>query len=155
MYYFNTVDEFKALMPSLFTSVELSSVGYNNYTDTDLEVILERSEGYIDNLRYLGSFVEDYQAHAFPRKFGTGYVVEKSDERVLKALCLIAFDYLKASNDDSVERTTLIRQGVKSISTAGVSESYGDLSEVESNKVSKHYESYLGFCLFNRVFAPK
>jgi hypothetical protein len=46
-------------------------------------------------------------------------------------------------------RADLIRQGVKSITTAGVSESYGSLSEIK--EVSDNYVKYLGFCLLKRV----
>lgn len=151
MYYFENISEFKALMPSLFTSDELSGIGYSSYTDDDLKVILGRSEGYIDNLRYVGSFVEEYQLHAFPRKLHTGYVVSKNDERVLKALCMVAFDYITAESSSSDSRETYIRQGVKSISTGGVSESYGTISEVENSKVSSNYAKYLGFCLFKGI----
>lgn len=155
MYYFENIDDFKTLLPSLFTSGELSAYGYSNYTDEDLEVILGRSEDYIDSLRYIGRFAEDYQIHAFPRQLGTGYVVEKSDERVLKALCMVAFDYIRALSMGNSQKEARIRSGVKSISTGGVSESYGTISEIENSKVSSNYAKYLGFCLFNKVLTPK
>lgn len=148
MFYFEDIEDYKALLPSLFTSDELSAVGYSDYTSTDLEVILGRSEGFIDGLRYKGRFVEDYQAHAFPRELNTGYVVEKNDERVLKALCMVSYDLM--ANDKPNSREDLIKQGVKSITTAGVSESYGSYEDVERNKISQNYAKYLGFCLFKK-----
>ena len=149
MYYFENINELKSLLPSLFTSDELSKVGYGDYTDSDLEVILGRSEGFLDTLRYRGSFSEEYQAHAFPRKLDTGYVVEKNDVRVLKGLCSIFYDYLLA-NTSNGSREELIRQGVKSISTAGVSESYGSYAEIEKSKISLNYQKYLDFVLFKK-----
>jgi hypothetical protein len=143
-----SVEELKALMPLVFTPGELSRVGWSDYTSEDMNAILERSEGFIDGLRYKGCFVEDYQYHAFPRKLNTGYVVDYKDERIQKALCCIVYDLLKVLNTGDT-RADLIRQGVKSITTAGVSESYGSLSEIK--EVSDNYVKYLGFCLLKRV----
>lgn len=146
--YYLTVEELTALLPSVFTSNELLGVGLGDLTPGDIEAILGRSEDYLDSLRYRGEFLEDYQGHAFPRKLNTGFVVDKNDSRVLKALCHIFYDLLKSSSNGS-NRTDLIRQGVKSISVAGVSESYGSLSEIKD--VSENYVKYLGFCLFKKV----
>ena len=146
--YYLTVDELNALLPSVFTSNELLGVGLGDLTPGDIEAILGRSEDYLDSLRYRGEFLEDYQGHAFPRKLNTGFVVEKNDTRVLKALCYIFYDLLKSSSNDS-NRTDLIRQGVKSITTADASESYGSLNEIK--EISDNYVRYLGFCLFRGV----
>ena len=146
--YYMTVDELKAILPSVFTSNELLGIGWSNYTPEDLEAILGRSEVFIDELKYKGQYKEKNQQHKFPRVLGTGYVVEKDDERVQKALCCVVYDYLKVLSTGDT-RAYLIRQGVKSISTGGVSESYGSLSEVK--EVSDNYVKYLGFCLFNGV----
>lgn len=148
--YYMTVEELTALLPSIFTSNELLMAGVDTFTPEDLKAILGQSEVFLDSLRYKGCFVEDYQSHAFPRKLGVGYTIEKNDERVQKALCCIAYDFMKQSALGS-SRLDLIRQGVKSISTAGVSESYGDISEIEKNKISDNYVKYLGFCLFKGV----
>lgn len=144
--YYMTVDELKAILPSVFTSNELLDIGLGNLTPGDIEVILARSEDFIDNLRYKGEFLEKYQSHAFPRKLNTGYVVNKSDDRVQKALCSIFYDILKSKGNS---RKDLIKQGVKSISVAGVSESYGSIDEIK--EVSDNYVKYLGFCLFNGI----
>ena len=144
--YYMTVDELMALLPSVFTSNELLRAGLSNLTPEDINAILGRSEVFLDSLRYKGCFVEDYQSHAFPRKLGTGYVIEKNDERVQKALCCIFFDLLNSSKSTREER---IRHCIKSISTGGVSESYGTLDEVK--EVSENYVKYLGFCLFKGV----
>ena len=146
--YYLTVDELKAIMPSVFTSNELLGIGWSDYTPEDLEAILGRSEVFIDELKYKGRFKESYQQHAFPRVLGTGYVVEKDDERVKKALCCVVYDLLKGLSIGST-RADLIRQGVKSITTPEVTESYGSLSEVK--EVSDNYVKYLGFCLFNGI----
>lgn len=146
--FYMTVDELKALMPLVFTPGELLSIGWSDYTPEDLSAILERSEGFIDGLRYKGCYVEHYQLHAFPRELNTGYVVNEKDERVQKALCCIVYDLLKGLSTDST-RADLIRQGVKSISTGGVSESYGSISDLK--EVSMNYVKYLGFCLFKKV----
>lgn len=146
--YYMTVDELKAIMPSVFTSNELLGIGWCDYTPEDLEAILGRSEVFIDELKYKGRFKESYQQHAFPRVLGTGYVVEKEDERLKKALCCVVYDFLKVLSTGDT-RADLIRQGVKSISTGGVSESYGSLSDVK--EVSDNYVKYLGFCLFNGI----
>lgn len=147
MYYLN-VEELTALLPSVFTSNELLGAGWSNYTHEDLKAILGRAEVILDQLRYKGSYLENYQHHAFPRKLNTGYVVDYKDERVQKAICCIVFDMLKGLSAGST-RADLIRQGVKSISTGGVSESYGSLSDVK--EVSDNYVKYLGFCLFNGI----
>jgi hypothetical protein len=55
---------------------------------------------------------------------------------------------MKGQSTDNT-RADLIRQGVKSISTGGVSESYGSISELR--EISDNYEKYLGFCLFKKV----
>ena len=144
--YYMTVDELMALMPSVFTSNELNTIGWSDLSPEDLEAILGRSEGFIDSLRYKGQFKEQYQLHAFPRKLNTGYVVEKDDERIKKALCYVVYDTLKSLGNT---RADLIRQGVKSISTGGVSESYGSISEIK--EVSTNYVKYLGFCLFKSI----
>lgn len=144
--YYMTVEELNALLPSVFTSNELLRAGLGSLTPEDINAILGRSEVFLDGLRYKGRFVEDYQSHAFPRKLGTGYVIEKDDERVQKALCCIFFDLLSSMKSARADR---IRQGVKSISTGGVSESYGTLDEVK--EVSENYVKYLGFCLFKGV----
>lgn len=146
--YYMSVEELNTLMPLVFTSGELSRVGWSDYTSEDLNAILERSEGFIDGLRYKGCFVEDYQCHAFPRKLNTGYVVDYKDERIKKALCCIVYDLIKDLSTGGT-RADLIRQGVKSISTGGVSESYGSLSELQ--EVSTNYAKYLGFCLFKGI----
>ena len=88
------VDELKAIMPSVFTSNELLGIGWSDYTPEDLEAILGRSEVFIDELKYKGRFKESYQQHAFPRVLGTGYVVEKEDERLKKALLQAAAQLL-------------------------------------------------------------
>lgn len=146
--YYMTVEDLTALMPSVFTRNELLSIGWSNYTPEDLKSILGRSEGFIDNLKYKGKFKEKYQPHAFPRTLDTGYVIEKNDERILKALCCVVYDFLKYDNLGS-SRIDLIKQGVKSISTGGVSESYGDIKDIKI--ISDNYVKYLGFCLFNGV----
>ena len=146
--YYMTVDELMALLPSVFTSNELLRAGLSNLTPDDIKAILGRSEGILDHLRFKGQFVEEYQAHAFPRKLGTGYVIEKNDERVQKGLVCIFYDLLKGSYANG-SREERIRQGIKSISTGGVSESYGTLEEVK--EVSENYVKYLGFCLFKGV----
>lgn len=148
--FYMTVEELMALLPSVFTQGELESVGYSSYTHEDLKVILGRSEGFLDELKYKGRFKEINQRHSFPRVLSTGYVVEKEDERVQKALCCIVYDILK-SKSLGRSRLDLIRQGVKSISTGGVSESYGSLSEIKENEISKNYAKYLGFCLFKGI----
>lgn len=146
--YYMTVDELKAIMPSVFTSNELLGIGWSDYTPEDLEAILGRSEVFIDDLKYKGHYKEEFQQHKFPRVLGTGYVVEKDDERVKKALCCVVYDFLKVLSTGDT-RADLIRQGVKSISTGGVSESYGSLSDIK--EVSTNYVKYLGFCLFRGV----
>ena len=146
--YYMTIERLKALMPLIFTSNELLSISWADYTNEDLNAILGRSEDFLDTLRYKGCFVEDYQTHAFPRKLDTGYVVEIDDERVEKALCCIVYDTIKYIKSGSA-KADRIRQGVKSISTGGVSESYGTLNEVQ--EISKNYAKYLGFCLFKGV----
>ncbi len=155
MYYFENIEEFKALLPSVLTSTEILGLGVDNYTSDDLEAILGRVEGYLDGcIRFKGQFGKEYQAHAFPRVFPDGYVIEKNDERIKRALCCIFADYAKALKAENTARLDLIRQGVKSINTGGVSESYGDVSdieEIEDNMISKNYVKYLRFCLFNRV----
>lgn len=148
--YYMTVEELTALLPSIFTSNELLEAGVDTFTPDDLKAILGQSEGFLDSLRYKGCFVEDYQQHAFPRKVGADYVIDKDNERVQKALCCIAYDFMKQQKLGT-SRIDLVRQGVKSISTAGVSESYGDISEIEKNKISDNYVKYLGFCLFKGV----
>ena len=50
--YYMTVDELKAIMPSVFTSNELLGIGWSDYTPEDLEAILGRSEVFIDELKY-------------------------------------------------------------------------------------------------------
>lgn len=152
MYYFESITDFKALLGSVFTSNELLRVGYESICLADLKAILGRSEGFIDGLRYKGRFVEDYQPHAFPRKLNTGYVVEKNDERVLKAVCCVAFDYMQAMAFYNSEVEQTIRSGIKSISTGGVSESYGSIDDFrQGQEVSQNYVKYLGFCLFKNV----
>lgn len=146
--YYMTVEELTALLPSVFTSNELQSIGWSNYTPEDLQAILGRSEVILDQLRYKGSYLTDYQQHAFPRELNTGYVVNEKDERVLKGLCCIVYDLMKGQSTGSA-RADLIRQGVKSISTGGVSESYGSISELR--EISDNYVKYLGFCLFRGV----
>jgi hypothetical protein len=146
--YYMTVDELKAIMPSVFTSNELLGIGWGDYTPEDLEAILGRSEVFIDDLKYKGHYKEEFQQHKFPRVLGTGYVVEKDDERIKKALCCVVYDFLKVLSTGDT-RADLIRQGVKSISTGGVSESYGSLSDIK--EVSTNYVKYLGFCLFRGV----
>ena len=146
--YYLTVDELTALMPSVFTSTELNGVGWSDLSHEDVKAILGRSEGFIDDLRFKGQYVNEFQCHAFPRKLNTGYVVEKNDERVQKALCHIFYDLLKYNNTSS-NRLDLIKQGVRSISVAGVSESYGTIDEVQ--EVSQNYVKYLGFCLFKGI----
>lgn len=147
--YYLTVEDLQTLLPSLFTSKQLMGIGWSEYTPEDLGAILGRSECFIDGLRYKGSYKEPYQQHAFPRVLGTGYVVEKDDERVQKAVCCVVYDLLKSEVSGSSSREDLIRQGVKSISTGGVSESYGTLEEVKT--ISDEYVKFLGFCLFNGV----
>lgn len=151
--YYMSVEELKALMPSVFTSNELNSIGWSEYTLEDLEAILGRSEGFIDSLRYKGQFKEQYQMHAFPRKLNTGYVVEKDDERIKKALCYVVYDTLKSLRTiDPITGETpedIIRQGIKSINTGGVSVSYGAIDEIK--EVSQNYVKYLGFCLFKGI----
>ena len=146
--YYLSVEELTALLPSVFTSNELLGAGWSNYTPEDLKAILGRAEVILDQLRYKGSYLEDYQQHAFPRELNTGYVVDCKDERVLKGLCCIVYDLMKGMSTGST-RADLIRQGVKSISTGGVSESYGSLSELQ--EISTNYVKYLGFCLFRGV----
>lgn len=140
-----TVEELQALMPAVFTSNELNSIGWSDYTTEDLNAILERSEGFIDNLIYKGKYKERNQLHSFPRVLHSGLEISIKDERVLKSICCVVFDDIKSMQSSS--RTDLIRQGVKSISTAGVSESYSSYEEIESNKISDNYVKYLGFCL--------
>ena len=61
--YYMTVDELKALMPSVFTSNELLGIGWCDYTPEDLEAILGRSEVFIDELKYKGQYKEKNQQH--------------------------------------------------------------------------------------------
>ena len=146
--YYLTVEELTALLPSVFTPGELLGVGWSDYTPEEIEAILGRSEVFLDNLKFKGRFKERFQQHAFPRVLNTGYVVDKNDERVLKALCSIFYDYMR-NQKIGTKKTDRIRQGIKSISTGGVSETYGSLSEIK--EVSDDYVKFLGFCLFNGV----
>lgn len=151
MFYFENLEQFDAVFKTLYTNMELKTINYDALSVSDKTIFLDRAESFLDSseMPYKGSYQEPYQQHAFPRVLGTGYVVEKDDERVSKAVCCVVYDLLKSETSSSSSREDLIRQGVKSISTGGVSESYGTLEEVKT--ISDEYVKYLGFCLFNGV----
>ena len=151
MFYFENLEQFDAVFKNLYTNMELKTINYDALSVSDKTIFLDRAESFLDSseMPYKGSYKEQYQQHAFPRVLGTGYVVEKNDERIQKAVCCVVYDLLKSETSGSSSREDLIRQGVKSISTGGVSESYGTLEEVKT--ISDEYVKYLGFCLFNGV----
>ena len=136
-------------MPSVFTSNELNTIGWSDLSPENLEAILGRSEVFIDDLIYKGKFKEHNQIHSFPRILHSGLEVSEKDERVLRGLCCVVFDEIKAVKDSS--RYDLIKQGVRSITTPDVTESYCSVKEIEENKISNNYVKYLGFCLYTNA----
>jgi len=131
-----TVEELNALMPTLFLSSELAEISWSNISTPDKSVLITKAEDYLNDLRYEAN-VEDIE----------GYSDAKN-----KAECCIIFDLLLNQTQGS-SRMMLIRQGVKSITTAGVSESYGTYADIQGNEsgISDSYKKYLWRYLFNGV----
>lgn len=122
-------------MPTLFLSSELAEIDWVNVSDSDKGVLLNKAEDFLDNLLYEPNAEEI-----------TSFETDKN-----KAECCIIFDLLQMQAQGN-ERIALIRQGVKSINTAGVSESYGDYSDVKNNSgISDSYKKYLWRYLYNGV----
>lgn len=152
MYYFENIEVFNGVMQALYSQKELDLVSYSNLSDADKLIYIERAELFVDDiytLPYKGSFVTQNQQHAFPRKLNTGFVVDKNDTRVLKAICCVFYDLLKVSVIGS--RKDYIRQGITSIKTADVTENYGSMDSIEENEITRDYVKYLGFCLIDGI----
>lgn len=130
-----TVAELNEKMPEMYMSAELQSVNWANYTESDKSVLIKRAEDFLNSLLYEED-VDDIEGFA---------------EAFDNAECAVIFDLLQMQTQGA-ERLNLMRQGVKSITTAGVSESYGDYAEAKANSgVSDSYKKYLWRYLFNGV----
>lgn len=143
-----TVKELDSIMPLIFTSKQLESIKWVDIPSLDKEVLLTQAVAYMGTLRFRGRYKEDGQEQPFPRKIqnketGGWYVVEVNDN-IRKALACIVFDILK---NQSSSRYEYRKQGVKSISTGSVSESYTE----EVKEVSDNYKKYIGKYLFRGV----
>lgn len=145
MYYVDTISKLDTLMSSVFASKQLLDIGYTNLQNEDKLSYLGQSEDFIDDIssrQYNCPALIDYQEHAFPRKLGTR-VIEKTDNRVQKALAWVLHDIVKyyTAND----RKKLMEQGVKSINAGGVLENYRDIEDL--TVISDKYMQFLGFCM--------
>lgn len=144
MYYVETITQLDTLMSAVFASKQLLDIGYTNLPSEDKLSYLCQSEDFIDDIssrQYNCPALTDYQEHAFPRKLGTR-VIEKTDNRVQKAIAWVLHDIVKYSTN---ERKKLMEQGVKSINLGGVSESFRDIEDLEV--ISDKYMQFLGFCM--------
>jgi hypothetical protein len=133
-----TTTELNTFMPSIFTSKQLEKVGWDNLSTTDKEALITQAEAYIDSLRYKGKYLVEGQEHQFPRIIND--ITIEVNERVKKALTCIVYDLIESSISS---RYDLQKQGVKSISTGGVSETYKENTELVSDNFKVHIGKYL------------
>lgn len=141
--FYITVEELNTLMPSIFLSSELLEVKWKEVPDSDKNALISRAEGVIDCERFMGSYVEPYQEHAFPRII-CNRTVSEQQTCIKQAICYIIYDILSYKQNG---RAGLIKQGVKSISTGGVSESYAE----NVKEITDKYKVFLKKYLFNGV----
>lgn len=140
-----SLEELKSLIPTLYLSTELAEIKWSELSDADKEVLLNKSIDYINRLQFDGDKVSQGQQNAFPRIICRD-VIETPYE-VKKAICRLVYDI---KNNATNERKKLQRDGVKSISTGGVSETYVD--DLDSKSViSKEIKQLLSPWLYRGV----
>lgn len=139
-----TLQELNILMPTYFLSEELTKINWSSTSDSDKQVLLTEALSEINNLQFDGYKVVESQQDAFPRNI-CREVIQTPNE-VKKALCVLVYEFKR---DKTSARKELQRDGVKSISTGGVTETYGDnVCNTEINKKIKKMLSpwlYRGF----------
>lgn len=115
-----TVEELNGLIPSIFLSTELVAIGWDKVSQGDKEVLIARSGAFLTSLDYDTNKIDD----AFI-------------DSIKKAQVCVIYDILASIQSSRYE---LRKQGVKSINSGGVSESYTD-EKVE--EVSNRYKQYI------------
>lgn len=137
-----TVDELNTIMPSIFLSNELSTIGWDNVTPDDKNTLIERSGAFLDNKhRYKGSYKEPYQINQFPRIMPNGLIVEVND-RIKKAQVCVVYEMLFNEKDTLYNFRS---DGGTSMNLGGNSQSYETekFEEIKTRYYLKYIEPYL------------
>lgn len=131
-----TVEELDRIVKILAVGGVYERVGYEGLTDEHKELLIEKAVVDIDSQLYVGRKVSSKQANAFPRIInGTNTLIPPS---LKYAVASYVIRELKVSNS---KRLQLQAEGVTSIDTSGVKESYKE--EAVDNSWKGYLRSYL------------
>lgn len=128
-------------MPTLYLSDELAEIKWDVLTESDKQVLLNKSIDFINTLQFDGDKVSQEQQDEFPRIICREVV--QTPYEVKKALCVLVYEFRSNATNS---RKRLQRDGVKSINTGGVSETYSD--NVGNDVVSREYKQILSNWLY-------
>jgi hypothetical protein len=142
-----TVEELNSLMSTLYLSDELAEIKWDDTTpsDNDKQVLLNKALKRINALQFDGYKVSQDQQNEFPRVICREVV--QTPEDVKEAICRLVYEF---RNNTTSQRKKLQRDGVKSINTGGVSETYVDGLESKGS-ISKEVKQLLNNWLYRGV----
>lgn len=136
-------EELDALMSANFDETELEQIGWTKMTDKRKGLLNDRATDMLNSLFYKGYKCNFQQNSAFPR-YIDGKQVDFND-RIAKYYANLVFSLVE---EEKSKRKKAQKEGVKSVSINGLSESYGDkvapnFREREARKT--YLRSYLMF----------
>lgn len=132
-----TVERLNEVIASLFLTSELVKIGWNELTDTDKQILINKADNEINRLQFIGVVKEENQKNAFPRVYDTQ---EYGVDCVENAMAQFIYSYLFVRTDETIQK---IKQGITSIKIADASESYASSSQVDINSIENSYKKYL------------
>ena len=137
-----TIQELKDLAPKLYTSSELGVIGWNELSDMDRGILLDRAIEQFESLKFRGRKVVYGQSYSFPRLIG-GRFIDVNDN-IKKAIVSLVISGLEVGLSPRLQAQ---RDGVKSMSTGKMSETYRDsvprYGSVDARVVDKYLKSYI------------
>lgn len=136
-----TVEELNSLMPTLYLLDELSEIKWVDLSESDKQVLLNKSIDFINNLQFDGYKVSQGQQNAFPRIICREVV--QTPYEVKKAICRLVYEF---RNNRTSTRRILQMENVKAINTGGTDEKYSE--DIGKQEISNAYKSILSDWLY-------
>ena len=136
-----TVEEVNSQVKSYYMPCDLDSLGWNDLSDEDKQVLVNRADAEFDTYQWIGEKVSEDQEHAFPR-----VVLEKTvnADKIARALAIYCVESLRVN---SIENSDISTKGITSIKVEGASESY-DVARINLDLYKTRHKAYLNGLTF-------
>lgn len=137
-----TLEELNSLISTFYLSTELTEIKWDELSENDKQVLLNKAIDFINELQFDGYKVSQDQQNEFPRIICREVV--QTPYEVKKAICRLVFEF---RNNTVSLRRQLQREGVASIDTGtgGTKETYalGSGYKEVSNEFKKILSNWL------------